>query len=145
MRFFEPTSCLSDTHESQPTTKLPALQLGALKQAGRVRVYTETASGAQRDRSELKAALDNSVPATRSSSGGSIRLAQSMKQLARGRTGGRSPVLDEKEKAAALPLLRDPSIPVREVARRLGISAAALYHHFSRCRGAVLENTTTKT
>ena len=68
-----------------------------------------------------------------------------MKQLARGRTGGRSPVLDEKDKAAALPLLRDPSIPVREVARRLGISVAALYHRFSRGRDAVLENTTTKT
>ena len=51
------------------------LQLDALNQAGRDRVYTETASGPQRDRSELKVALDNSVPATRSSSGGSIRLA----------------------------------------------------------------------
>ena len=68
-----------------------------------------------------------------------------MKQLARGRTCGRSPVLDEKDKAAALPLLRDPSIPVREVARRLGISVAALCHHFSRGRGAVLENITTQT
>ena len=35
----------------------PALQLDTLKQAGRDRVYTETASGQQRDRSELKAAL----------------------------------------------------------------------------------------
>ena len=52
--------------------KAPALQLGALKQAGRVRVYTETASGPQRDQSELKAALDYMRPATRSSSGGSI-------------------------------------------------------------------------
>ena len=64
---------------------------------------------------------------------------------ARGRTGGRPPVLNEKDKAAGLALLRDPSIPVNEVARRLGISVAALYHHFSRGRGAVLENTTTKT
>ena len=68
-----------------------------------------------------------------------------MKQLARGRTCGRSPVLDEKDKTAALPLLRDPSIPVREVARRLGISVAAVYHHIPGGRGAVLENTTTKT
>ena len=123
----------------------PALQLAALKQVGRDRVYTETASGAQRDRSELKPALDYMR------SGDTLvvwrldRLARSMKQLARGRTGGRSPVLDEKDKAAALPLLRDPSIPVREVARRLGISVAALYHHVSRGRGAVLENTSTKT
>ena len=50
----------------------PALQLDALKQAGRDRVYTETASGQQRDRSELKAALDYMRPTTRSSSGGSI-------------------------------------------------------------------------
>ena len=69
-----------------------------------------------------------------------------MKQLARGRTGGRSPVLDEKDKAAALPLLlRDTSIPVRDVARRLGISVAAIYHHTLGGRGAVLENTPTKT
>ena len=50
----------------------PALQFDTLKQAGRDRVYTETASGQQRDRSELKAALDYMRPATRSSSGGSI-------------------------------------------------------------------------
>ena len=50
----------------------PALQLDTLKQAGRDRVYTETASGQQRDRSELKAALGYMRPATRSSSGGSI-------------------------------------------------------------------------
>ena len=50
----------------------PALQLDTLKQVGRDRVYTETASGLQRDRSELRAALDYMRPATRSSSGGSI-------------------------------------------------------------------------
>ena len=54
-------------------------------------------------------------------------------------------MLDEKDKAAALPHLRDPSIPVREVARRLGISVAALYHYFPGGRDAILENTTTKT
>ena len=50
----------------------PALQFDALKQVGRDRIYTETASGPQRDRSELKAALDYMRPAERSSSGGSI-------------------------------------------------------------------------
>ena len=50
----------------------PALQLDTLKQAGRDRVYTETASGLQRDRSELRAALDYMRPAARPSSGGSI-------------------------------------------------------------------------
>lgn len=36
----------------------PALQIDALKAAGCERVFTEKASGAQRDRPELKAALD---------------------------------------------------------------------------------------
>jgi DNA invertase Pin-like site-specific DNA recombinase len=63
---------------------------------------------------------------------------------ARGRTGGRPPVLNEKDKAAAVALLRDPSIPVKEVANRLGISVAALYQHFPGGRGAVLEITPAK-
>jgi len=36
----------------------PALQLDALRQAGCEKIFTEKASGAQRDRPELKAALD---------------------------------------------------------------------------------------
>lgn len=36
----------------------PALQLDALKAAGCEKVFVEKASGAQRDRPELKAALD---------------------------------------------------------------------------------------
>jgi DNA invertase Pin-like site-specific DNA recombinase len=36
----------------------PALQIDALKSAGCERIFTEKASGAQRDRPELKAALD---------------------------------------------------------------------------------------
>ena len=164
----------------------PALQLDAPEQAGCDRVYTETASGAQRDRPELRATFDYMR------SGDTLvvwridRLARSMKQLietvedlegreirfrsltesidtntsggklvfhifgalaaarARGRTGGRPPVLDEKHKAAGLALLRDPSIRVKEVARRLGISVAALYHHFPGGRGAVLEYATNK-
>src|SRR6476659_9799955 len=36
----------------------PALQTDALKAAGCARIFTEKASGAQRDRPELKAALD---------------------------------------------------------------------------------------
>ena len=49
-----------------------ALQLDALEAAGCERVYTEKASGAQRDRPELKAALDYAQGrATRWSSGSS--------------------------------------------------------------------------
>ena len=179
----------------------PALQLDALTQAGCDRLYTETASGAQRDRPELKAALDYMRAGDTLVVWRLDRLARSMKQLietvealadrqidfrsltehidthtsggklvfhlfgalaefersiiqertraglaaarARGRTGGRPPVLDEKDKVAALALLRDPSIPVKEVAHRLGISVAALYHHFPGGRGAVLDHITT--
>lgn len=181
----------------------PALQLDALEKAGCERVFTETASGAQRDRPELKAALDYMRPGDTLVVWRLDRLARSMKQLietveglenrevgfrsitesidtttsggklvfhifgalaefertiiqertraglaaarARGRTGGRPPVLDEKDKAAAIALLRDPEIPVKEVARRLGISLAALYHHFPGGRGAILDNTTNRT
>lgn len=63
----------------------------------------------------------------------------------RGCIGGRPPVLDEQDKAAARALLRDPRIPVTEVARRLRISVVALAHHFPGGRGAVLDNTPTKT
>jgi len=181
----------------------PALQHDALEKAGCERVFTETASGAQRDRPELKAALDYMRPGDTLVVWRLDRLARSMKQLietveglenrevgfrsitesidtttsggklvfhifgalaefersiiqdrtraglaaarARGRTGGRPPVLDEKDKAAAIALLRDPEIPVKEVARRLGISLAALYHHFPGGRGAILENATNRT
>lgn len=180
----------------------PALQHDALEKAGCERVFTETASGAQRDRPELKAALDYMRPGDTLVVWRLDRLARSMKQLietveglenrqvgfrsitesidtttsggklvfhifgalaefertiiqertraglaaarARGRTGGRPPVLDDKDKAAAIALLRDPEIPVKEVARRLGISLAALYHHFPGGRGAILDNATNR-
>jgi DNA invertase Pin-like site-specific DNA recombinase len=49
----------------------PALQLDALKAAGCEKVFTEKASGAQRERPQLRAALDSTTcaPATRSLSG----------------------------------------------------------------------------
>lgn len=177
----------------------PALQLDALEKAGCERVFTETASGAQRDRPELKAALDYMRPGDTLVVWRLDRLARSMKQLietveglenrevgfrsitesidtttsggklvfhifgalaefertiiqertraglaaarARGRTGGRPPALDDKDRAAAIALFRDPDIPVKEVARRLGISVAALYHHFPGGRGAILSET----
>lgn len=173
----------------------PALQLDALERAGCDRVYTETASGTQRDRPELRAALDYMRPGDTLVVWRLDRLARSMKQLietveglesrevgfrsitesidtttsggklifhifgalaefersiiqertyaglsaarARGRTGGRPPALTEKDKAAAVALLRDPDIPVKEVARRLGVSVAALYHYFPGGRSAL--------
>jgi len=173
----------------------PQLQLDALEAAGCARVYTETASGAQRERPELKAALDYMREGDTLVVWRLDRLARSMKQLietvegmaergigfrsltesidtttsggrlvfhifgalaefersiiqertraglasarARGKTGGRPPALKAKDKAAALALLRDPDIPVKEVARRLGISVAALYQHFPGGRGAL--------
>ncbi|HSH24251.1 MAG TPA: recombinase family protein [Massilibacterium sp.] len=177
----------------------PALQHDALEKAGCERVFTETASGAQRDRPELKAALDYMRPGDTLVVWRLDRLARSMKQLietveglenrevgfrsitesidtttsggklvfhifgalaefertiiqertraglaaarARGRTGGRPPALDDKDRAAAIALFRNPDIPVKEVARRLGISVAALYHHFPGGRGAILSET----
>jgi DNA invertase Pin-like site-specific DNA recombinase len=174
----------------------PALQLDALQAAGCERTFTETASGAQRDRPELKAALDYLRPGDTLVVWRLDRLARSMKQLietvagledrgigfksvtesidtttpggrlvfhifgalaefersiiqertqaglaaarARGRKGGRPPALKDDDRAAALALLRDANIPVKEVARRLGISQAALYQHFPGGRGAVL-------
>ena len=59
--------------------------------------------------------------------------------IARGRKGGRPPALSEADHAAALALLRDKTIPVREVARRLGCSEATLYRHFPGGRTAIEE------
>lgn len=173
----------------------PQLQLDALSGAGCERVFQEKASGAQRERPQLKAALDYMRAGDALVVWKLDRLARSMKQLietvedleaceigfrsltesidtttsggrfvfhifaglaefersiirertraglaaahAQGRTGGRPPSLDEKNKPAALALLRDPKIPVKEVAHRLGISVAALYQHFPGGRGAL--------
>lgn len=49
---------------------------------------------------------------------------------ARVRVGGRRPALDESGLVAARALLADPSIPVREVASRLGVSRTTLYGYF---------------
>ncbi len=59
----------------------PALQLDALQAAGCERVFEEKASGAQRDRPELKAAIDYARPGDTLVVWKLDRLARSIKQL----------------------------------------------------------------
>ena len=177
----------------------PALQLDALKDSGCERIFTESASGAQRERPELQSALSYMRKGDTLVVWRLDRLARSLKQLiktvealedkgmgfrsltealdtttrggrlvfhifgalaefertiirdrtragleaarARGRVGGRPRLLSEKDKDATVALLKDPNVPVKEVARRLGISVSALYHNFPGGRSAVLVST----
>lgn len=50
--------------------------------------------------------------------------------VARGRRGGRPKALSEADYPTARALLADPKVPVRECARRLGVSVNTLYAHF---------------
>lgn len=59
----------------------PALQLDALKEAGCEKVFTERASGAQRERSQLRAALEYMRPGDTLVVWKLDRLARSLKQL----------------------------------------------------------------
>jgi DNA invertase Pin-like site-specific DNA recombinase len=59
----------------------PTLQLDALKQAGCEKVFTEKASGAQRDRPQLTAALDYMRPGDTLVVWKLDRLARSLRQL----------------------------------------------------------------
>jgi DNA invertase Pin-like site-specific DNA recombinase len=53
---------------------------------------------------------------------------------ARGRKGGRRRNLGEEDLAMARALLNDPSIPVPQVAKRLGVSRATFYAYFPGAR-----------
>lgn len=175
----------------------PDLQLDALRAAGCKRIFVETASGAQRDRPELAAALDYLRPGDTLVIWRMDRLARSVKQLietveameargvglrsltevidtttaggklvfhifgalaeferaiirertraglaaakARGRRGGRPPKLTPQDLAAARAMLADASIPVADVARRLGVSPATLYRHLPAARAQTLQ------
>jgi DNA invertase Pin-like site-specific DNA recombinase len=172
-----------------------ALQLDALKAAGCERVFMETASGAQKDRPELAAALDYARAGDTVVVWKLDRLARSMRQLieavgalqarglgfrsltesidttspggglvfhlfgalagfersiirersragldaarARGRIGGRRPSFTDKDLSTARALLRDRSLTVEEVARRLGVAPATLYRHIPGGRSAI--------
>lgn len=175
----------------------PALQRDALEAAGCERIFEETASGAQRDRPQLAAALDWMREGDTLAVWRLDRLARSVRQLivtvedlatrgigfrslteeidtttpggrlvfhvfgalaeferelvrertragidaarARGRAGGRPPALDDDAVAVARALLRDPSIPVGDVARHLGVSRATLYKYCPGGRLAAAE------
>jgi DNA invertase Pin-like site-specific DNA recombinase len=48
---------------------------------------------------------------------------------ARGRKGGRKPVMDEKKLALASAMLKNREIPVKEVCEAVGVSRSTLYRH----------------
>lgn len=172
------------------------LQMDALKAAGCERVFVEKASGAQRDRPELKAALEYVRAGDAIVVWKLDRLARSLKQLietvddlqrreigfrslteaidtttpggrlifhifaalaefersiirertiaglaaakTRGRLGGRPPALREADLRVAEALLRDQSLSVTEIAKRLGVTASTLYRHIPGGRSTVI-------
>lgn len=57
----------------------------------------------------------------------------------RGRIGGRPRLLSDKDLQAAKALLKDSSITVAEVAKRLGVSISTLYNHLPAARAESLE------
>ena len=54
--------------------------------------------------------------------------------LARGRKGGRRRKLTPDDEAVARAMLKDPTIPVAAIAKRLGVSRATFYAYFSGAR-----------
>jgi DNA invertase Pin-like site-specific DNA recombinase len=48
---------------------------------------------------------------------------------ARGRKGGRKPIMDEKKLALASKMLKNREIPVGEVCEAVGVSRSTLYRH----------------
>ncbi len=61
--------------------------------------------------------------------------------LARGRKGGRPPKLSEADIAAGRAMLKDPTIPVAEIAKRLGVSRGGFYNYFPAARSRPTEGT----
>ena len=54
--------------------------------------------------------------------------------IARGRKGGRPKKLSDADMTAARAMLADATIPVAQIAQRLGISRTAFYNHFPAAR-----------
>lgn len=54
--------------------------------------------------------------------------------LARGRKGGRKRKLTEEDLAVARAMLKDPTIPVAQVAKRMGVSRTTFYAYFPAAR-----------
>ena len=54
--------------------------------------------------------------------------------LARGRKGGRRRKLGEDDLAVARAMLKDPTIPVAQVAKRMGVSRTTFYAYFPSAR-----------
>ena len=54
--------------------------------------------------------------------------------LARGRKGGRRRKLSEEDLVVARAMLKDPTIPVAQVAKRMGISRTTFYAYFPSAR-----------
>ena len=54
--------------------------------------------------------------------------------LARGRKGGRRRKLSAADEAVARAMLKDPTIPVAAIAKRLGVSRATFYAYFPAAR-----------
>jgi DNA invertase Pin-like site-specific DNA recombinase len=58
--------------------------------------------------------------------------------LARGRKGGRRRKLSEADQAVARAMLKDSTIPVAAIAKRLGVSRATFYAYFPGARRRAL-------
>jgi len=57
----------------------------------------------------------------------------------RGRRGGRKPKLKARDLVRARAMLRDPEIPVAEVAETMGVGVATLYRYLPGGRGAAVQ------
>ena len=172
------------------------LQIDALNEAGVEKVFQEKASGAQRNRPQLKAALDYMRKGDTLVVWKIDRLARSLKQLIdtvemlkergihfkcltqdidtgtangrfffqifaalseferemirertmagleaarkKGNHPGRPPALSEDTLAQAKAMLASGDIPVRKIAKTLGIATSTLYRHFEGGRGSLV-------